>query len=353
VVVSLALLALCARAQAQFQLLESQTSASLRGIDAVSAQIAWASGSGGTVLLTTDGGATWKHCATPAGAEKLDFRGVQGFDEKTALVMASGPGASSALYKTTDRCATWQLAFANPDQDGFFDTLRMDRDEHRVGYLLGDPVAGRFVVFVTLDGGLHWSRVTASGLAAPAGAGAFAASNTALDLLDSRFRFATGGPNGAFFYSSELTCTALETPVLCLTESTAVEAVRLPLASGTAAGAFSILGTVAVGGDYSRPDDRAGTAAYFDPYFGGWFAAKTLPGGYRSAVAVDRIHDRLIAVGPNGTDVSRDGGKNWCPLRPRPADAPDADKNWNAISLPFVVGAKGRIGRLREAARAR
>ena len=31
-------------------------------------------------------------------------------------------------------------------------------------------------------------------------------------------------------------------------------------------------------------------------------------------------------------------------------ETPDADRNWNAISLPYVVGPKGRIGRLDDAA---
>jgi hypothetical protein len=43
-------------------------------------------------------------------------------------------------------------------------------------------------------------------------------------------------------------------------------------------------------------------------------------------------------VGPNGTDISTDDGKNWQPLKPSPDDPPDADKNWNALSLPFAVG---------------
>jgi hypothetical protein len=29
-----------------------------------------------------------------------------------------------------------------------------------------------------------------------------------------------------------------------------------------------------------------------------------------------------------------------------PQDQPDAHRNWNALSLPFVVGPKGRIGKL-------
>jgi hypothetical protein len=78
-----------------------------------------------------------------------------------------------------------------------------------------------------------------------------------------------------------------------------------------------------------------------------WSLAKTPPHGYRSAVAYDATTKTWITVGPNGTDISRDDGRNWTALKPTAQDPPDADKNWNALSLPFVVGPKGRIGKLR------
>ena len=53
-----------------------------------------------------------------------------------------------------------------------------------------------------------------------------------------------------------------------------------------------------------------------------------------------------IAVGPNGTDISTDDGRDWRALTPSAEDTPDADKNWNALSLPFVAGPNGRIGKL-------
>jgi hypothetical protein len=79
-----------------------------------------------------------------------------------------------------------------------------------------------------------------------------------------------------------------------------------------------------------------------------WNAATTPPHGYRSAVAYDDTTKAWITVGPNGTDISTDDGKNWHAVHPDAAlnEAPDADTNWNALSLPFVVGPKGRIGKL-------
>src|SRR5208282_371057 len=62
-----------------WQLQDSGATASLRGIDSVDGKVAWASGTGGTVLRTTDGGAHWMKCAVPDGDKDgatLDFRGV-------------------------------------------------------------------------------------------------------------------------------------------------------------------------------------------------------------------------------------------------------------------------------------
>jgi hypothetical protein len=106
---------------------------------------------------------------------------------------------------------------------------------------------------------------------------------------------------------------------------------------------------VAVGGNYSNPDDSEKTAAFTAG--GNKFQLSTTPPhGYRSAVAYDASTKTWITVGPNGTDISTDDGRNWRALKPGPNDAPDADQHWNALSLPFVVGPHGRIGLLNPAA---
>jgi len=375
-------LLLSTAAQAQFQILDAKTTASLRGIDAVSPQIAWASGSSGTVLLTTDGGTTWKHCATPTGAEKLDFRGVQGFDATTALVMSSGTGDASRIYKTTDGCTTWALVFTNPDapKDGFFDALIFIDRNH--GLVFGDPahgsmnnpVEGGYFAFrfrLTDDGGKTWGPVSdpemgqgGKNLMPLPGEGGFAASNSAIAVKDGWLWFATSAARVARrrLYSGATIPEFGFAPAYCagaidpLSQRCGIPWVDFsssiaPMASGAAAGIFSLYFRtpnegVAVGGDYTKPTVPAGTASYTRD--GGliWNKPDTLPSGYRSAVTYDPATKNWIAVGPNGSDISRDDGKNWTPLKPSASDTPDADKNWNAISLPFVVGSKGKIGKL-------
>src|SRR5262249_44596993 len=79
----------------------SGTTARFRGVCAVNSKVAWASGTGGTWSLTTDGGNTWKSSVVP-GAEALDFRDIEAFSSDVAYVMSIGAGDSSRIYKTTD-----------------------------------------------------------------------------------------------------------------------------------------------------------------------------------------------------------------------------------------------------------
>jgi photosystem II stability/assembly factor-like uncharacterized protein len=368
------------RAYAQWELEESHTTASLRGIHNVGAGVAWASGTNGTVLRTEDGGYLWQTCSIPPGAEKLDFRGVQGFDENTAIVMSSGPGDQSRLYKTTDGCQTWKLLFTNPDKEGFWDAIQFvnanhfsaDSADKGFGMLVGDPVDGKFTTFVTFDYGESWKRQSIQGLASEQGEGLFAASNSSLMLYGKRERaFVTGGPTHARLITQSVYGSTVHGNALLDTgESKLLRGAKpfhfsgplewtannIPLASSPAAGAFSIamksfstahrqIDVVIVGGDYRLPDSPAGTAASSSE--GILSPAQTLPHGYRSAVAHDEKTKTWITVGPNGTDISTDDGENWRPLTPSPTDPVDADKDWNALSLPFVVGPHGRIGRLR------
>src|SRR5207247_10405784 len=91
---------------AQWQRQTIASEADFRGLCAVSAQVAWVSGTKGTFGRTVDGGKTWQAGTVP-DAEKLDFRDVKAFDDKTAYLLSIGPGEDSRIYKTLDRAKTW------------------------------------------------------------------------------------------------------------------------------------------------------------------------------------------------------------------------------------------------------
>jgi len=345
-----------------WQMQESGTTAGLRGIDSVNGSVAWASGTGGTVLKTLDGGAHWTQCAIPDAAKDgatLDFRGVQAFDATTAFVMSSGEGKLSRLYKTKDGCKTWKLIFKNPDKDGFWDAFIIDKGTYSEGWLLGDPVKGKFSVFVTSDRGEFWDKLPNRSLRVPHNAqSAFAASNSSILSSESAGPFVTGGIGGAYSYAIEerwICC-------YCSVDSARQEykerkwtARQIPVGEKTASsGAFSIAAKtvkavvpqwdatyVIVGGDYTKPNESNGTSAWSADSGHGWTASTTPPHGYRSAVQWSEALKAWITVGTNGSDVSRNDGKIWQPLD---------NGNWNALSLPFVVGPNGRIARINPAA---
>jgi hypothetical protein len=373
------LLAAVGAARAQWQMESSGTTADLRGIDNIGGGVAWASGTNGTVLRTEDGGYLWQACSIPPGAEHLDFRGIQAFDANTAIVMSSGKGDLSRLYKTTDGCATWKLVFMNPDKDGFWDAIRITGPKTML--MIGDPLPRKelsrfkvktyfhFPLYGSIDFGQTWMRLDTNNLFALSDSKGnptefiFAASNSSLLEIENHrmIIFAKGGMMPSL---GQLTMIDKPDSMLCKSPCSMTGSSRVPLKSGPTAGAFSVAvddptspdpSIVVVGGDYASPDEQVSNSAscFRDTEIPiaerlECDAAVTPPHGYRSAVAYDAASKTWITVGPNGTDISTDDGKNWRAVHPDPAlhETPDADRDWNALSLPFVVGPHGRIGKL-------
>src|SRR5579863_2998387 len=103
---------------------QSNTTENLRGISVVDDQIAWASGTHGTCLRTTDGGNSWRAAQVP-GAESLDFRDAEAFSANLAYLLSAGPGEQSRIYKTNDAGKNWALQFTNKNPKGFFDCMAL------------------------------------------------------------------------------------------------------------------------------------------------------------------------------------------------------------------------------------
>ena len=352
---------------AQWTLETSNTTADLRGIHSIGSGVAWASGTNGTVLRTEDGGYVWQSCTVPPDAGKLDFRGIQAFDANTAILMSSGKGDLSRLYKTTDGCNTWKLIFTNPDEDGFLDALHIASDGKL--YVFGDPVKNTFALFLSDNRGDTWFAAGDEGRDAHPSEGGFAASNTGFASYGPFLLFGTGGsdhahvywtgtkcypppnhPNGAAIFNCQVVWNNSEVPVASGTPASGV--FSLAAKATTSKSGAPTATVIAVGGAYDHPNQTTQTAAFSIDGGQHWTASTTPPEGYRSAVAYDSTTKTWITVGPNGTDVSTDEGKNWRAVRPDVAlhETPDVDRNWNALSLPFVVGPHGRIGKLDEAA---
>ncbi|MCI0570325.1 MAG: oxidoreductase [Myxococcaceae bacterium] len=328
-------------AWAQWEEQKSGTTVRLRGVSAVDARVAWASGDRGTFARTTNGGRTWQHGTVP-GADALDFRDVDAFGPRTAYLLAIGEGERSRIYKTTDGGKTWALQFQNRTPGAFFDAMAFWDEQHGIAF--SDPVNGRFLLLSTSDGGATWTPLPQDALPpALEGEGGFAASGTSIAVAGkSHVWFGTGGPQARVFHSADRGRTWTVT--------------QTPLASGDGAGVFSLVfwnereGAI-VGGNYKKPGDASGTVALTRDGGSTWETPRgTGPRGYRSCVA--RVPGAkvptLIAVGPTGADVSHDGGASWAPL---------GDTGFHAVSIAgprnagWAVGEEGRIGRLTDVTR--
>jgi photosystem II stability/assembly factor-like uncharacterized protein len=308
------------------------SAARLRGLSAVSSTTAWASGSLGTVLRTTDRGATWQQVGPP-GTQDLQFRDIEAFDADHAVILSIGSGSDSRIYVTADGGQTWALTFVNPDPNAFFDCMTFY--DSRRGLALSDPPDGlHFRVMATDDGGLSWHVTGAQMPEALPGEFAFAASGQCITTDHGRRAwFGTGGAAQARVFRSD-------------DGGASWSVAATPLNSGPTAGIFALAFRgqqhgLAVGGDFlaetASPDNFARTAD------GGasWNLLPAAPPEYRSGATWLDGHTAL-AVGPSGSDVSTDAGATWQRFDDRSLDTVDCARP----TACWASGANGRVAYL-------
>src|SRR5262245_11265184 len=277
------------------------STASLRGLSAVSANVAWASGSGGTVLRTLNHGATWQSVGPP-GTSTLQFRDIEAFGASRALILSAGTGTDSRIYRTTDGGATWTLVFQNADPNAFYDCMTFFN--RKVGLALSDPPDGlKFRVLKTADGGRTWNVVDPAGMPpALPGEFAFAASGQCITSNHGRSAwFGSGGSAQARVFTSRnrgRTWTVSPTP-LNSGPTTGINALAFR----------SQQHGLAVGGDFAAPAASPNNFAATRNGGGSW-ALLTAPAQYRSGVTWVN-GNTAIAVGLTGSDMTRNKGRTW------------------------------------------
>ena len=323
----LALSLLATPAEAAWKHVDLVNDVTLRAVAVVDGQRFHVSGALGTHAMTADGGKTWRN-AIPGDGAFLDFRGVAAPDARIAVIVSAGEGpkGQARVYRTTDAGETWTLAFETKEAGSFLDAVAF-RDP-KTGFILGDPIDGRWFLLQTADAGKTWTRIP--GPPVERGEAAFAASNSALFVGPGRELWIVSGglPKGRVFRSRD--------------DGKNWDTIETPIPGSPTAGVFGGLAlgkdrAVVVGGDYKDELRAADSLVLLEPY-DIWIPPNA--GTPRLLEGVGRLDAKtLIAVGPRGTSLSTDDGHSW-----RQVD----EEAFHAIACRrgtcVAAGAKGRVG---------
>ncbi len=310
-----------------------RTDQQFRGLDAIDSRHAWVGGSDGGVWKTRNGGRTWKN-VSPRNTKGLLFRDVEATDFRHVQVLAIGEGDASRIYRTRNGGRSWKLTFVNHAPKAFYDCMAMwPGGKH--GLAMSDPVNGKFRIIATHNRGASWHVVDSKGMpAAKPGEFGFAASGTCLVTAGARQAWlASGGGAARIFHTRDRGRTWT------------VRASTIP--ASDAGGVFSLSFRnprrgLAVGGDFQAPDNGVDMSAFTRNSGRSWIHGGDL-GGYRSGVDWRYgARGMAIAVGPSGTDVTRDGGRTWRTFSRRNFDAVQCTRD----GACWASGPEGAVARL-------
>ncbi len=310
------------------QLLQNGKDTSLRGLSVVDDSIVWVSGSKGWTAMSKDGGKNWDWKQIK-GYESLDFRDIEGFTESKAIIVSAGTPA--VILLTIDGGKSWKEVYRNESKDIFLDGMDFWNADR--GIIYGDPIKGQMVLLETRDGGMNWQNISAQNkIPLINGEASFAASGTNIRTGNGgKVWIATGGLQSRIFRSNDYGLNW--------------EATQLPIIQGkNSAGPFSIAfyknkAGVAAGGDFLSDTSRLNNLVLTKNGGRAWMKPEVTLFGYRSAVEY-LSKNELLACGPKGIDRSLDGGKTWMKLSDQGFNTVRKAKSGNLVML---TGGNGRI----------
>jgi len=309
----------------KIEILTDTVHSSFRGISVVNNDVVWVSGSHGTVGKSIDGGKNWKWMIVK-GFERMDFRDIEAFDKKTALIMAVDEPAY--ILRTDDGGVTWKVVFENKTKGIFLDAMEFWNEQS--GIVIGDPINHLFYVGRTFDGGKTWQDIPDKYKPiADGGEACFASSGTNIRKMNkSEAVFVSGGLCSHIFIRDH----KIMLPLIQGKESTGANSIAIKNSKKM----------IIVGGDFLQKDSASKNCAVSQDGGHSWFQPKTSPAGYRSCVEY-LTKNKWITCGLNGVDISDDDGMNWKNISRESFHVCRKAKKGNAV---YFAGSGGRVGKL-------
>ena len=311
----------------QIKILTDSVHSSFRGLSVVNNDVAWVSGSNGTVGKTIDGGKSWKWMIVK-GFEKTDFRDIEAFDKNTALIM--GVDEPAFILRTRDGGKTWKVVFENKTKGMFLDAMEFWNDQS--GIVIGDPIKHLFYIGRTFDGGKTWQNIPDKyEPVADSGEACFASSGTNIRKLNkSEAVFVSGGLESHIFIRDK----KILLPIIQGKESTGANSIAVK----------NNKVMIVVGGDFLQKDSINKNCVLTKDGGHSWFAPQTSPTGYRSCVEY-LSKNKWITCGLNGVDISDDDGMNWKSISKESFHVCRKAKKGKAV---YFAGNGGRVGKIIE-----
>ena len=307
------------------KLLTSGTKTSMRGLSVVDDKTVWVSGSNGMVGLSIDSGNTWKWI-TVKGYEKTEFRDIEAFDAKTAIIM--GIDSPAYILKTTDAGENWKVVFEDHTSGIFLDAMEFWNDQS--GIFIGDPIKNRFVIGRTFDGGKTWRSIPdVNRPIADSGEACFASSGTNVRKLNKgEAIFISGGMSSHLFIRDK----KIKLPIIQGTSSTGANSIAIKNSNTM----------MVVGGDFNTKDSSLKNCYISNDAGLTWNAPTIPPHGYRSCIEWLQ-KTNWVSCGLNGVDYTTDDGKTFTWISKDGYHVCRKAKKGKAV---YFAGGGGRIGKL-------
>ena len=242
-------------------------------------------------------------------------------------------GNPALLYKTGDG-GKMDLVYIEEGEGVFYDAMKFWNNNE--GIAIGDTVNGCLSIIITRDGGNTWDKILCNKLPISEGLeGAFAASNTNIEIVGEQVWIAT--TTGRILFSSDkgISWMVKQTPIIKDKETQGIYSIDF----------YDEKNGYGIGGDFTEPE--ASLANKIKTIDGGltWQTiADNEPPGYKSCVQYipNSGGQDIVAIGFTGISYSSDRGMTWNQL---------SDESFYTIrflndSIAYAAG-RNRIAKLK------